>query len=145
RSVYDPRNDTMSGDASANVAVVAPVLERYGLAGRWAFRGPGGRSYGMGDEQVARLYREADALLNVTAAHELRGEQLECKRRIYIESDPFSAQVLADAGDARTIAILDAHDTHFSFGENIGAPDCGVPLAGVTWLPTRQPVVLSLW
>ena len=145
RWVYDPRNDTMSGDASANVAVVAPVLERYGLAGRWAFRGPGGRSYGMGDEQVARLYREADALLNVTAAHELRGEQLECKRRIYIESDPFSAQVLADAGDARTIAILDAHDTHFSFGENIGAPDCGVPLAGVTWLPTRQPVVLSLW
>src|SRR5205807_6570619 len=32
-----------------------------------------------------------------------------------------------------------------SFGENLGAPDCDVPLGRFRWLPTRQPVVLELW
>jgi hypothetical protein len=39
---------------------------------------------------------------------------------------------------------LDAHDTWFSFGENLGQSDCGVPLDR-TWLPTRQPIALDLW
>src|SRR5262249_30907583 len=44
-----------------------------------------------------------------------------------------------------TIAELEAHDTHFTFGENLGAPDCDVPVGRFRWLPTRQPVVLDLW
>ena len=49
------------------------------------------------------------------------------------------------AGDAAVIAALEAHDTHFSFGENLGAADCDVPVERFRWLPTRQPVVLDLW
>ena len=41
--------------------------------------------------------------------------------------------------------VLTAHDTLFTFGENLGRPDCGVPVERFTWLPTRQPVVLDLW
>jgi hypothetical protein len=41
--------------------------------------------------------------------------------------------------------LLAAHDTHFSFGENLGAPDCTVPIERFRWLPTRQPVVMDLW
>jgi hypothetical protein len=48
-------------------------------------------------------------------------------------------------GDEGMTAALEAHDTHFSFGENLGAPDCAVPLERFRWLPTRQPVVLDLW
>ena len=33
----------------------------------------------------------------------------------------------------------------FSYGENFGAPDCGVPIERFRWLPTRQPVALELW
>jgi hypothetical protein len=40
---------------------------------------------------------------------------------------------------------LAMHDTLFTFGENIGAPDCGIPVERFTWLPTRQPVLLDLW
>jgi len=43
------------------------------------------------------------------------------------------------------IAALAAHDTHFTFGENIGAPDCDVPVEKFRWLPTRQPVAADLW
>jgi len=39
RWIYDPVLNDMSPDASGNIAAVLPVLERYGLADRWAFRG----------------------------------------------------------------------------------------------------------
>jgi hypothetical protein len=41
--------------------------------------------------------------------------------------------------------LLEAHTHHFSFGENLGAPDCKVPTCGFTWRRTRQPVRLDLW
>ena len=147
RWIYDPELNDLSPDASANVAAVAPVLAAHGFGDRWAFRGsyPEGRCYGMSEAQILKLYREADAFLNVTGAQELRDEHLQCRRRIYVESDPFASQVMAAAGDEGTIAALEAHDTHFSFGENIGQPDCGVPVGRIRWLPTRQPVVVDLW
>jgi hypothetical protein len=147
RWIYDPALNDLSPDASANIAAVAPVLEAHGFANRWAFRGqyPGGRCYGMTDEAILRLYREADAFLNVTGAQEIRDEHLQCRRRIYVESDPFASQVKVAAGETATIAALDAHDSHFSFGENLGQPDCAVPVQRYHWQPTRQPVVVDLW
>ena len=147
RWIYDPRINDLSPDASGNVAAVAPVLEAHGFAGRWAFRSayPNGECYGMTEEQILRLYSESDAFLNVTGAQEIREEHMACPRRIYVESDPFSAQVRVAQGDAGTIAALDAHDAHFSFGENLGAPDCDVPIERYRWLPTRQPVAIDLW
>jgi hypothetical protein len=147
RWVYDPRLNDLSPDASGNVDAVAPVLQAHGFGDRWSFRGnyPGGQCYGMTDAQRLRLYREADAFLNVTGAQEIRDEQRACKRRVYVESDPFASQVKVAKGDAGMIATLAAHDTLFTFGENLGAPDCGVPLEKFRWLPTRQPVALELW
>src|SRR5204862_703074 len=86
-----------------------------------------------------------DAFLNVTGAQEIRPEHLVCKRRIYVESDPFASQVKVAKGDQGMIDMLAAHDTHFSFGENLGAPDCSVPIEKFHWLPTRQPVAVELW
>jgi hypothetical protein len=147
RWVYDPTVNDLSPDASHNVQAVARVLEEHGFGDRWAFRGryPGGRCYGLSEADLGQLYRDADAFLNVTGAQEIRDEHLQCRRRIYVESDPFASQVRVAAGDAATIAALDAHDTHFTFGENLGNADCAVPVERFTWLPTRQPVVLDLW
>jgi hypothetical protein len=147
RWVYDPRLNDLSPDASGNVGAVVPVLEAHGFAGRWAFRGnyPDGRCYGMDERQILRLYREADAFLNVTGAQEIREEHLACPRRVYVESDPFASQVKVAQADAAVIAALQAHDAHFSFGENLGAADCDVPVQRFRWLPTRQPVLLDLW
>ena len=99
----------------------------------------------MTEEQILRLYREADACLNVTGAQELREEHMACPRRIYVQSDPFQSQVQVVQGNTDMISILKAHDTHFTFGENLGAADSGVPDDGFRWLPTRQPVALELW
>jgi hypothetical protein len=147
RWVYDPQINDLSPDVSGNLATVVPALEAHGFGERWAFRGryPGGRCYGMSEDQLLRLYKEADAFLNVTGAQEIREEHLACPRRVYVESDPFASQVKVAKGDAGMIAALEAHDTHFSFGENLGAADCDVPVERFGWLPTRQPVVLDLW
>ena len=147
RWVYDPSINDITGDARRNIEAVAPILERYGFAGRWAFRGNyrDGQCYGLSESEILALYRDADLFLNVTGAQEIRDEHLACPRRVYVESDPFAAQVRVASGDSQTLATLHAHDTHFSFGENLGAADCEVPLSGFRWLPTRQPVLLDLW
>src|SRR5712692_298726 len=147
RWVYDPHINDLSPDAGGNIDAIAPILKAHGFADRWAFRGnyPDGRCYGMSEDAILRLYREADAFLNVTGAQEIRPEHLACPRRIYVETDPFASQVKTARGDEDTIAMLAAHDTHFSFGENLGAADCDVPIERFRWLPTRQPVVMDLW
>jgi hypothetical protein len=147
RWVYDPRRNDISADASGNIATVLPILQAHGFGDRWAFRGhyDGGQCYGMTEQQILQLYREAEAFLNVTGAQEIYEEHLACPRRIYVESDPFASQVKVAQGNEQMIATLAAHDTLFSFGENLGASDCDVPVERFRWLPTRQPVVMDLW
>jgi len=147
RWIYDPRINEFSPDATNNLQAIVPVLEAHGFGDRWAFRGnyPEGKCYGMTEPQILQLYRDADAFLNVTGAQELREEHLGCKRRIYVESDPFASQVKVAKKDEGMIKALAAHDTLFSFGENLGAQDCDVPIEKFQWLPTRQPVVVDLW
>jgi hypothetical protein len=147
RWVYDPHLNEFSPDVTGNLALVTPVLQQHGFGDRWAFRGnyPGGQCYGMTEAQLGQLYREADAFLNVTGAQELRDEHRQIRRRIYVESDPFASQVKVAAGDAGMINMLAEHDTHFSFGENLGQPDCDTPIEKFHWLPTRQPVAMELW
>jgi hypothetical protein len=147
RWIYDPELNDLSPDASRNIEAVLPMLQKHGFADRWAFRGnyPEGQCYGMTEPQILQLYREAVAFLNVTGAQELREEHMACRRRIYVETDPVAAQVKVAQNNQETIAALAAHQVHFSFGENFGAPDCKVPLKRFQWIPTRQPVVLDLW
>ncbi|HTQ33681.1 MAG TPA: hypothetical protein VMI30_05890, partial [Stellaceae bacterium] len=45
----------------------------------------------------------------------------------------------------RWCAGVRAHDRHFTYAENFGAPDCAMPSAGITWRKTRMPVVTELW
>jgi hypothetical protein len=147
RWIYDPRINEFSPDVSNNLKTIVPVLQEHGFGERWAFRGnyPDGKCYGLSETEILQLYREADAFLNVTGAQEIRDEHLACKRRVYVESDPFASQIKVAKGDEGMIKMLAAHDTFFSFGENLGAPDCDVPIEKFHWQPTRQPVVTELW
>lgn len=146
RWVYDSIAEDVVPDPAGNVGIVAGILDSHGFGSRWAFRNnhDEGWCYGLTEAQLCALYRDADALLNVTG-QTLHEDQLACQRRVYIESDPFATQVRLHQGDAEERARLAAHDTFFTFGENIGAPDCGIPATDFDWLPTRQPVDMELW
>src|ERR1041385_8816706 len=147
RWIYDPLINEFSPDVTGNLKAVVPVLEAHGFGERWAFRAnyPDGKCHGLTEPQILALYRDADAFLNVTGAQEIREEHLAIPRRLYVESDPFKMQALVAEGDQGVIDMLAEHDTLFSFGENLGAPDCGVAVERFRWLPTRQPVAVDLW
>lgn len=145
RCVYDPAKREIVADPRSNIARVEPLLRAHGFADAWAYRAaPGGECFGMTPEQISKLYRSADVLLNVTGSQELRDEHASIPHKLYIETDPFGSQVQLERGDQRLRGVVDAHDVWFSFGENLGQPDCLAP-TDRTWLATRQPVVPELW
>jgi hypothetical protein len=69
-------------------------------------------------------------------------EYRAARRLVYIDSDPVFTQVKLAKGQQDFMALVDAHDVHFSFGERLGPP---LPSTGHRWLPTRQPVLLDEW
>jgi hypothetical protein len=144
---YDPEQNTITDDCRYTTAYIARLLGWCGLEGRWAYRAAaqGNRTFGLSEGEVAGLFRQADLLVNLTGGTVLRDEHLAVPVRIYLETDPVLPQVEVAQGRSFTIDLLSAHTHHFTFGENLGAPDCGVPVERFAYRPTRQPVVLDWW
>jgi len=143
---YDPRLRSVVEDCGYGVEFLRRTMERFGLGDHWAYRDVvKNRCYGLSSERLEELYREADALINVCGATRLREEHLRCPIRIYIQTDPVYEQILLAQGNSTTLAKLAPHTHHFTYGENLGHPDCPVPLQEFHWRPTRPPVVLDLW
>jgi hypothetical protein len=148
RMIYDAATADYTYDwaSTGNVERLGAVLDRFGLAGKWAAHCHyDGRHWGMTQGELKQLYREADAFLNVTGGQELLPEHDRIPHKIYVETDPVATQIRVAEGDRDMVETLGAHDTLFSYGENFGARDCGVPIERFRWLPTRQPVALELW
>jgi hypothetical protein len=147
RWVYDPGLATFTPDPARNIAAVLPAFEAHGFGERWVCRvnALDGRCYGLDEGRLRTLYREAAAMLNVTGGQELREDHFTDALRVYVETDPVGPQIDIAEGDSALVKQLAGHDVLFSYGENFGRADCGVPLERFTWLPTRQPVVLDLW
>jgi hypothetical protein len=143
---YDPRVKSIVPDPTYNVACLQQTLERFGFADRWAYWDMiGDRYYGLSRDQLRVLHETADVIVNLCGA---TPPPAATKRRglwLYIETDPVFEQIRAAQGAADTIEFLARHDACFTYGENLGASDCPIPLAGVAWQKTRPPVVLSLW
>jgi hypothetical protein len=143
---YDAEQNTITADCGSTLRYIAGLMAWCGLADRWAYRSAvDGRVSGASDTQVAHVLASADALINLTGATLLRDEHLRVPVRIYLETDPVLPQIEVAQGRALTLDLLGAHTHHFTFGENLGMPDCGVPIGCFRYQPTRQPVVLDWW
>jgi hypothetical protein len=144
---YDAEQDTVTDDVRYTLAYLGRLMAWCGLPGRWAYRAAaqGGRSFGLSDDELARLIAETDVLVNVTGSTILGDEYLAVPVRIYLETDPVLAQIEIAKGEAATIALYGAHTHHFTFGENLGSGDCPIPVGRFSYHPTRQPVVLDWW
>ena len=144
---YDPVRNTVTDDVSYAVTHIARSLAGIGLEDRWAYRlaGSGQPSHGLDDKGIDELYRTCDALLNVVGATDIRDEHKPARFRVYLECDPVLAELRLANGDEGTRIDFAAHHAVATYGENYGAGDCGVPLNGITYVKTRQPVDLDLW
>ncbi len=148
RIPYDPVQGTPTEDYSYAAAILARLAAEFGFEGRWAFspryKTPD-ETAGLDRAFLDDLYTEADALLNICGSHELHDDLLRSERIVYVESDPAVEQIKVDQGNRVTAEFLARHCARFTFGESIGGPEFPVPLHGLAWLPTRQPVVCDFW
>lgn len=144
---YDPEQNAITDDCSYTLRYISRKLEWCGLGDKWAYRAAsqGDRVFGLPEEKLASLYRQAEVLVNLTGATVLREEHMQVPTRIYLETDPVLAQIEVAHGNDFTTRMLAAHTHHFTYGENLGAPDCLVPVGPFRYYPTRQPVVLEWW
>lgn len=139
-------------DCSPNVAHLAQVMEWFGFGDRWAYRDAASRQcFGLSEAKIRDICRTADVLVNISCSTVMRDEYHRIPSRILIDSDPmftqiqYATQVAFTPGESGIRGAVADHTHHFTFGENIGAEDCRIPVCGVEWQPTRQPVCLDQW
>lgn len=138
--------NTHASNCQYAVSYVAKVMSSFGLEERWAYRSRvDDQFFGLSETQVSRVFESADALVNLTGSTHLFDEHARVPVRIYLETDPVTRQIEVIQGDRKAIDLLEAHTHFFTYGENFGAPDCGVPLTRFNYHPTRQPIVLDWW
>jgi hypothetical protein len=144
---YDPTRDAVTDDCTYAVQHIQHSMAAIGLAGKWAYRlaDRRGACWGLTEQGLLELYRTCDVLMDVVGATDLRDEHMQIPLRVYVETDPVTAELRLANGDEHTREAFANHHVIVTYGENYGAPDCGVPLNGLTFKKTRQPVDLDLW
>ena len=130
-------------------AFIADVMRRFDLGDdHWAFHAlhDDGQCYGLSEESLTRLYRDAALIFNLHGGTIPRAEHCETDRLVYLGTDPVEHEVDIYHGVQETIEYLEPHCAFFTWGENYGNADCGVPVSDrFQFIPTRQPIVLDLW
>jgi hypothetical protein len=146
--VRDPETFWPNDDYAPNVEFLKRQMDAIGLGNRWIFRPPGEYEFCLGVANInglAALYRDAEAVINLCGSHELRPDHDQIGCLVYLETDPVPKQIAVAKGDRKTITDLARYHYLFTYGENLGADDCLVPVEHFTWHATRPPVVVDWW
>ncbi len=150
---YDPTAQTFVEEGAWNADFLAQQITALDpeLADHWSYQDATRHVYGRSWEEVVSFCRSADLLINVSGSCCMREEYFAPTRIAFIDSDPMYTQssvpgyldgTIDDAARGRVDSLRE-HDVFFTFGENIGAPDCRIPTELFNWIPTRQPIVLD--
>lgn len=144
---YDPEHNTITDKLDYTVAYIGRLMTWCGFTDRWAYcaPAPSSQTFGLSRSKILERLEQADVLINVTGSTVLQDEYLRVPVRIYLETDPVLPQIEIAKGNQFYMNLLSAHTHHFTYGENFGSPDCGVPVERFHYFPTRQPVILDWW
>lgn len=144
---YDPAAGTITDDCSFALQSLHKIFTDFDLAESWVYRnGADGKFHGAGEKVAREWLRHGDLLVNVSSAGWLRDYDLRVGHRMFIDGDPMFCQIgLLDGSNPLYAGRLRDHDSHFTFGLSVGQPDCPVPVDGITWRPTVQPVAIDQW
>jgi len=150
---YHPLQNTMTDDGRYSAQYLNNFFERFApeLATRWHYLHLHETSFGMRRTDFDEIASTADLFINVSGVSMLPETLSPRCVKVFIDTDPGYNQIILrerptwSENVERWYASVLAHDRFFSYAENIGAPDCGVPTVGLNWRTTRIPVVLDLW
>jgi hypothetical protein len=144
--IYDPERDEIVTDPSYGTRYIHDALEPFGLGDRWSFVNYDGQYHGLSKEAVVSYCADADLFVNLSGGSWFwRDEYAAIPRSVFIDSDPVFTQLAIAKGEPWYVEFFERFDRLFTFGANIGTPDCDVPTSGLTWHPTWQPVVIDQW
>jgi len=142
----------MSVDASANPCEVEAstgfrylhdVMQAFGLGESYAVACDGGsRFVGLSREVVLQRVGDAAAFINVMGFFtdpEILGR---AHTRVFFDIDPGFGQMWRELG---LHDPYHGYEHYVTIGENIGQAGCNVPDCGLTWVTTKQPIVLEHW
>jgi hypothetical protein len=141
---WNPITKELSDDGSYGMAELSAHAKRLGLRG-WCFVDAGGAYHGLPADEMVALCRSASVLLGLWTVTWL-DEFAECRRRIFIDTDPGFTQFGMSPDVRASLAFaspMDFHE-HYTYGSRIGQPDCPIPTHGIDWKPLRPPVHLEL-
>jgi hypothetical protein len=139
-SCYDVDRNVMTSDPTYGIDYLLNLLRPHGLENDWCYLAQDGTAHGMSREELASRLRACDAYFNLSGVNHIP-ETGAARRRVLVDTDPVFTQI---GGHGFKVPFSD-YTARFTYGENVGRPGCIIPTAGVSWLPTRQPVVLDLW
>lgn len=143
---YHPIESTTTNDPTYALGYLDRVMTGFQLGDRWAYRAAyaDGKWYGPLATQAVELIQSADAVLNITGSTTPEEIENPC-RLVYVGTDPVLQELRIAKGDITLLKRVGAHKAHFSYGENIGNPDCPVPPLPFPTRPTRQPIIIDMW
>jgi GT2 family glycosyltransferase len=126
---------------------IEKIMRRLGLEHCWAYHSLYDSRYlGLSESQLKALYQSATLLINLHGSHLPTAELASTDRLVYLETDPVDVEIDLFHQKAETFEYLSPHCAFFSYGENLGKPDCLVPAPEpFKFHPTRQPVVMDFW
>jgi hypothetical protein len=144
RDCVDAAGQITTFENSVNLAWFREALERFGIghAGSLVFEN-GEKVFGVPPSELARRAPETALLFNISGhlTHAEIKSGIGCK--VYYDDDPGFTQFWEAEGNGGV--RLEGHDFYFTIGENIGTPDCAIPVHRNRWRHTRAPVVLDHW
>jgi hypothetical protein len=139
----DATGQPAAPEDSVNARYLRGLMRRFDLDNDFALIVDDGRQWiGAARDRVFEEVRRSAFLLNIMGFLEQADLLAAAPRRVFLDIDPGFAQMWKALGLHDSFA---GHDTHVTIGERIGEPDCTIPVCGIEWIVTAQPVVLSFW
>jgi len=144
---YDPHAKTLANDCTYSLRFIAEALRRFGLEDAWAYHDSlSDQWYGLPESRVQALFADARCAINLCgASHPATLTFRPRGKLLYLETDPVLHQIRLAQGDASALRFLSGHDVHITYGENLGAADCPIPLSHFAWKKARPPVASECW
>ncbi len=140
---WNPVTRTLGDDPAYGLGELQRHADAFGF--RWCFVDARGDYHGLSRPEITSACRNAAVMIGLWTVTWLE-QFAECKRRVFIDTDPGFTQFGMSPDVRASLACaspMDFHE-HYSYGTRIGRADCPIPTHGIEWRPLRPPVSLPL-
>jgi hypothetical protein len=148
-----PIEKTYTPDPGYSVKYLGNFMEEHapGMRGRWHYLHLHETSFGMSRAKFDEAAASADLFLNISGSCMIPENLPAGCVKVFLDTDPGYNQIMMSERFSwsenvdRWCSMVDAHDRHFTYAENILGADCLVPRLDYNWKTTRMPISLEHW